>query len=206
MALLVAAAHADTLGFVPQVEAVGPSQFTGTRGYRFGPRPDREVYITHLGIYDGGGDGLVNPHEVGLWWDDLGSLAGTLLTSVTIPAGTEAPLHGGFRWVEITPIQIINSFQAYTIAAHYAVSDADDLLKPYLPQFAPDVGVVVESGLYSLGTSLAYPTSLTYGGEGQLGERFFQANFQYVVVPEPAAWMLWLTTTMCFCVWRRAKP
>jgi hypothetical protein len=54
--------------------------------------------VNFLGYYDNGGDGLANSHVVSLWDNSAGN---TLLASVTVPAGTAAPLVDGFRWVQL---------------------------------------------------------------------------------------------------------
>ena len=55
--------------------------------------------VNYLGYYDNGGDGLANSHVVSLWDNSAGN---TLLATVTVPAGTAAPLVDGFRWVQLS--------------------------------------------------------------------------------------------------------
>src|ERR1700730_14870335 len=56
---------------------------------------------TGLEWYDAAGTGLSTAHTVGIW-----SPAGTLLTSILIPAGVAAPLDGMFRFQSIAPINL----------------------------------------------------------------------------------------------------
>ena len=60
---------------------------------------DAPVVINSLGVEDSLGDGLVAASEAGLW--DVTADPSVLLGSVTIPAGIDAPLVDGFRYVSI---------------------------------------------------------------------------------------------------------
>lgn len=63
--------------------------------------------VRALGFYDHDGDGLVQSHKVGIWYTEDNAATGTLLCEATVPAGTEAPLHFGCRWVNLeTPINL----------------------------------------------------------------------------------------------------
>ena len=58
------------------------------------------VTVTGLGWYDNnGGDGLFHPHQIGIWPGGLYShhVTNILLGSITIPAGTVAPLESPNR-------------------------------------------------------------------------------------------------------------
>src|SRR6185437_4831895 len=68
-----------------------------TIGFQF--RTLETVSVSALGYYDDGGDGLLTPHNVGIF-DSNGVLqAATFLTS-----GTTTPLVGQFRYQDITPV------------------------------------------------------------------------------------------------------
>src|SRR5439155_1220605 len=92
--LLVIAIHADTPAFtLGSVSINPPSSFTGNRGWQFERAGSpNDILITQLGVFDSGGDGLINPHEVGLWRIGDDNISSTLLASATVPAGTDAPL------------------------------------------------------------------------------------------------------------------
>src|SRR5437899_2348930 len=48
-----------------------PPSFTGTRGWGFShDGGNAYIAITALGVFDSGGDGLVNSHQIGLWSPD----------------------------------------------------------------------------------------------------------------------------------------
>jgi hypothetical protein len=57
------------------------------------------VVVTGVGWYDQGQDGLMNPHEVGLWQGSYYNYTG-LVFSATVPAGTAAPLNGDWREID----------------------------------------------------------------------------------------------------------
>lgn len=195
--LLVASTQADTPAFVlSSVSTNPPSSFTGTRGWEFAPRDD--VLITQLGVFDSGTDGLINFHQIGLWRRDPGGLTGTLLASATVPAGTDAPLIGGYRWVSIPPVHLSIGLAFYAVGAHYSAADADALFTPSPSQFASGIGLVLANGKLAFGPDLAFPAAYTGPPcEGCLGERFFEPNLQYVVVPEPSSWLL-LSSALVF--------
>jgi hypothetical protein len=177
-----------------------PSSFTGSRGWRFGRLGvgnTNDILITQLGVFDSGGDGLINPHQIGLWRRD-DNLSGTLLVSATVPAGTDAALIGGYRWVSIPPVAIPYANGSFFVAAQYSAGDPDNLVTPFPfdaqggPHFAPEIGPVFEfGGRYGLGPDLPYPGSVTHGSCLECpGEMFWQPNFQYTVAPEPSVLLL----------------
>ena len=188
--LFIVSTHADTpvLGFANQFNNP-PSSFTGTRGWGFvRGGPTNDLLITQLGVFDSGGEGLVNAHAVGLWRDNPGSFTGTLLASATVPAGTDAPLIDGYRWVSISPVVIPYAFARYVIGAQFSAGDADALVAPFPSWIGRDIGPAFTSnGRLEVGSELAYPsTGSIPPGEGQVGEQFFTPNLQYVIVPEPS--------------------
>ena len=150
------------------------------------------LFRSRLGVFDSGGDGFANNHEVGLWIPNNDNLTGTFLLSATVPAGTVAPLIDGFRWVEIPPVLVSLGIR-YSIGAYYSDGDVDLLTTPAAPVFTHDVGAVAQNGRFSVGPGLSFPNIFTSPpSEGQLGDRFFEANFRYVVVPEPSLGLLLL--------------
>jgi hypothetical protein len=96
-ATLLPAVSSVTVGF-----ATATHNQSQTDGWQF--RPNVDIEVAALGIIDLGagspvgphGDGLVDPHQLGLW-----TSTGTLLRTTTIPEGTGSPLVGLFRYTEI---------------------------------------------------------------------------------------------------------
>lgn len=73
------------------------------------------ITVTGLGWYDYGHDGLVDSHQIGIW-KDLSGLPRdqlfygltnmSLLASATVAAGTEAPLNGPWRTVDLPSLTL----------------------------------------------------------------------------------------------------
>jgi len=147
-------------------------------------------FVLALGVWDGAngmngsiGDGLQSSIPVGIF-----DSSGTLLTSITIPSGTSATLFNGFRYVPITPLDLIAG-QTYTLAAYYSSSDLDILHdQGGSPSTSSDFNTYLGAftGSNTVG-SLSFPTGHT-GGTAYVGP-----NFQYSAVPEPATSLLMLS-------------
>ena len=203
----VTLAIADTPAFDQYaigVRGTSALNFNGTRGWEFGHGlGTSNLLITRLGVFDGGGDGLAISHEVGVWLRNPGGNTGTLLMSATVPAGTVAPLIDGFRWVEIAPL-LISFNTVYSIGAYYSDGDVDLLTTPAAPVFTHDIGQVVQNGRFAYGPGLAFPYIYRSSAEGQIGERFYAANFRYEVVPEPSLGLL-LVSGLAYLFLRRRR-
>ena len=199
MTLLIGpAAWADTSAFtLGSVLTNQPPSFTGTKGWAFiNYGAGSYIGITQLGVFDSGGDGLANPHDIGLW-----ALDGTLLASTTIPAGTAAPLVDGYRYMPITPVWIpagsLTNFNSKAIiAAEYSASDVDDLLTPQTGGYAAGLDAVIFQGApsygrFGFGTGLPFPNRPRSAPdpEGSYGAPFWEVNFQFTV-PEPSVPLL----------------
>lgn len=192
-------AHADAPAFISAGEAsVAPPVFTGTFGWSFiHIGPNSLISITRLGVFDSGGDGLVNFHPVGLWGND-----GTLLASIIVPQGTAAPLVGGFRYVDITPV-ILPLNGIAIVGAQYSAGDADNVDRPSLAGFAPDITFFnlpfQSAGRFGVGPNLQFPDMVSTIPCGQLcpGPAFLEASFRFDVVPEPSLWLLAFPGALC---------
>lgn len=198
ISMLVPPAKADTPAFAFAGSSTEPPpSFTGTRGWSFfNYRPEGAILITQLGVFDAGGDGLVNSHAIGLW-----ALDGTLLASATVPAGTGAPLIDGYRYASISPVIIpratseIDPNTAFILAAQYSTADADDLLTPFSAGLTPGIGGwsgnFPSIGWYGLGSDLPFPNRRTQPTmEGSGGRIFWEPNFQFGAIPEPSVFSM----------------
>lgn len=216
--LAIAATHlrADTPAFYAGVPySSPPSSFTGTRGWDFslGNVPaNADLYITQLGVYDSNGDGLVNSHPIGLW-RNIDNIHGELLDSAIVPAGTDAPLIDGYRWVSISPIKISSWPSGYMIGAQYSAGDADAQVTPrptYDPRylnvyyFSPEVIVDYFGGRTWVGPDLHYPSGQGTPCEGCVAETFYEPNLRFEVVPEPSIGLL-LLPGLIYLGWRVRK-
>ena len=166
----------------PNVGTNVAAPFTGTVGWEFvHSGPHYHIYLTRLGVYDAGGDGLVNAHQVGLW-----TSTGSLLISATVPPGTDAPLENGYRYVSVDPVALMPAH--YVIAAQFSAGDAD------LQRAGPATGLGPELNFpdfqltrYAAGLNFPFPTNQTGAPqcEGCGPTVAWVANFQYFLVPPP---------------------
>jgi hypothetical protein len=208
--LLLKSARADTPAFTSGGSTpVQPPSFTGTKGWSFyNYNQAGSIWITQLGVFDSGADGLVNAHQVGLWGAD-----GTLLASATVPVGVAATLFDGYRYVPIPPVAIpratsvFHPHSAYVIAAQYSTDDADDRQTPVAagldPGIGPWTGDVGSIGRFGYGSNLPFPNMHTPPpSEGSVGPPFWEPNFQFTI-PEPSPWLL--VSPALFLVLRRRR-
>jgi hypothetical protein len=180
-----------------------PSVFTDQSfnyGYQFtvGSQP---ITITKLGVYDlGGGDGLANAHQVGLW-----DASQNLLRSTTVPSGTDTDLNGythtannAFRYVAITPITL-SANTPYVIAANYPSGNADGIADlGNNGTLAAGAGITLNMMRYQAGGALSFPTT-EYVWASAIGG----PNADFTVVPEPGS--LSTVTAAVFLVWQSAN-
>ena len=175
LALLASTAGTNAQTLVTSPTTGSSGVFYDTIGYSFtvGAAPLR---VTALGVYDSGGDGLASANTVGLWTE-----SGTLLGSVTFSAGTGATLTSNFRWISVTPFDLVSG-QTYRIGAFSL--NGEDRYSGFVPsgQFTiiGDVTLngTVRSSDYS---AFAYPASTPSSGQAVIGP-----NAEYSAIPEPA--------------------
>jgi hypothetical protein len=97
-------------GYTGQGIGVGsPLVGSVTVGWEFTAQTD--LWVSELGFFDLGQDGLNISHDVGIWDQNH-----NLLVSATVSAGTAAPIIGEYRYVEISPLRLTGG-QAYVIGA-----------------------------------------------------------------------------------------
>lgn len=138
----------------------------GTAGWSFNVG-STDITVTTLGLFDAGGDGLVEAHEIGIWTN-----AGVLLASTTIPAGTTGTLNAGYRYVPIPPL-VLTSGQSYVIGAFYGVSSADKIIFHSSQTFANLVNYIQSRTDFPQDpTSLSYPSLYPSGDQGVFGPNF----------------------------------
>jgi hypothetical protein len=117
-----------------------------------------DVTVQALGQWDENLDGLSTDASVGLWSSD-----GALLASVIVPIGTAATMTSGYRFVTITPVQLIAGRQ-YVIGSAFRGGGAPVFLAPGLdPALSSPMGGVILKGAGVLAFP-ASPTTRLYGG------------------------------------------
>ena len=177
---------AGTLGLQSFLPSLGttPVQRYGaladlTIGWSFTVGP-QSVSVTDLGFFDYNGDGLDTAHEVGLW-----NSSGSLLTSVTVPAGTGGTLVDGFRFTLLSSALDLVANQGYVIGAHITVNSGDIFYTATSATLAPEFtfGTPLDDADPAVGFVQPVRT------RPDVGFGFFGPNFRFVdqvsAVPEP---------------------
>jgi Domain of unknown function (DUF4082)/PEP-CTERM motif len=171
--------RAQTAAIDFATSALGGTGFTSTRGFVFDITSS--VTVTGLSVFDADADGLVESHDVGLW-----DSSGTLLASLTVPAGTAAPLDssGKFRYV------LLGSPVSLPVATGYrvgAVAVQDSLDQQFYNQtgLTSAAGVSYGGGAFinNGGAFLTFPSSNLTGQGGFSGGSFIIGSA--TSAPEP---------------------
>ncbi|MEI9961385.1 MAG: hypothetical protein WDM76_09750 [Limisphaerales bacterium] len=130
-----------------------------------------------LGLFDQDLDGFSEAHNVNIW-----SSTGILLGSVTVPAGSLAPLQGEFRYVSLLAPVTLVSGETYVIAANYP-SQVDWFIANPLAQ---------ANAIFSPFASFGVSASRLGPGFPLWGAQILHAgpNIEFTPVPEPSLLML----------------
>ncbi|HWH68341.1 MAG TPA: PEP-CTERM sorting domain-containing protein [Candidatus Sulfotelmatobacter sp.] len=170
-------------------------------------------YVNWLGYYDKDGDGLANSHEVSLWYTggQGGAGSSTPLATVTVPAGTAAPLVNGYRWVQLPSKVDLWYGSWYVIAAQAdGVDTWGDLVTAEAGQVTWDNQYVGDNAGWS--RAGRYDTLASWpnppGSQSGSDAIYPVANLAYNlnVVPEPTSLsLLGLGTALYWGLGRRRK-
>ena len=196
--LLGGAADADVLFTSYTGESASTSNVGRTIGTTFTTgslsRAGEKFKITHLGIYDNGGDGLSEAHEVGIW-----NGSGALVTSGIV--GTDSTLDGDWRYSQIVgalTATYLDQNSTYTIAG--LVENSTDL--------NPFEGTLVGDSDISLTFGSVFSASATgvlqNPGVSNNNRRGF-ANAMFSVVPEPSSLAFLGFAGVACCAGRRSR-
>ena len=182
LALVVCAGsllQAATLGVSTSGDGVFVNTGTWTLGYSF--QVDSPITVTALAVFDAGSDGLNVSHAVGFW-----DANANLLASVVVPAGVAAPIQGGFRYENITPL-------ALTVGDIYYVGSVNGIdndgweQDPTVLTAAPEITYLSRQYEFSSG-GLVFPDLVGSGSTGYFGGNFlFGSGTQ---TPEPGTLMM----------------
>jgi hypothetical protein len=105
-ALFAASTHAAVIGYTGTGATAGTNSGNLNIGRQFSVT-GTGITLRDLGVWDSGGDGLVNSHAVQLFTITSGAGAANATVSpvagggVTVPSGTAAPLDTGFRFTSL---------------------------------------------------------------------------------------------------------
>jgi hypothetical protein len=129
--------------------------YTGGLGCLFQTGSSNAI-VSHLGVYDTNGDGLMISHDAGLF-----TSGGTMLATVTVPAGTAAYFTNGFRWVALDPPVLLSSNTSYIVASLVTTSDGDFWQDAFSPTwntfFIGSTATTTRHAMYGPGGSTAWP-------------------------------------------------
>ena len=106
-------AHAAAINLTTPGVEYGSSLYT--LGFEF--TVNAPTYVTSLGVYDSGMDGIANRAEVAIWLNS----GGAPLVQTTVPAGIAGELDGFFRYQSITPFLL--SPGIHYVIGSYLVQD-----------------------------------------------------------------------------------
>jgi hypothetical protein len=169
-----------------------------TVGWSF--TPSVGIDVLSLGFFDMGGDGLNQPHLVGVW-----DSAGELVISAQISSGTTNPLLGAYRYAQVKPTRLLAG-DTYIIGATVPLGlfvtsfpegpeDALDMdLYPY-HNAIPET-ITLDSHVYVDANALHFsgsagpagtlgPDQLNLPVEENVDGYYFAPNFRFEPVPEP---------------------
>jgi hypothetical protein len=177
-AIVTARSQQYTPALVPSGYAASGTSIDSTRGYSFDVTSPTGIVVSALSVGDFGGDGLGQSHAVGLW-----NASGTLLASVTVPAGTAAPLDssGLFRYVPITSLTLPQGTN-YVVGAFFVVGSPDGQFYGW-SSLSTAPGINFDQDRYVNNTSLTFPT----GTQVQFGAGLVGGSLELTVTPEPSA-------------------
>lgn len=148
-----------------------------------------DIVVSAIGFWDSGSNGLNTSHQLGLFQTAAPNW-GVQITSVTIPAGTAAPLgDDGFRYATLPAPVTLTAGVHYKVCGSITPSEwfgytSNPAKVTYSPDFVP---------------GSVYPG---YRNDGVFGatvdgvsEKIYVVNMQYATVPEPSVCSL-LTVTL----------
>ncbi len=129
---------------------------------------NKAITITALGIFDDNQDGLIGPHDAGLW-----DSAGNLLAATSIAGGTTDPLIANFRYNNLLTGVTLVAGQSYEVGINYGSGGATDpLVFPGSAiNFSTDPNITFVKSTFAQGGFLAPLGSIS------TSPAYFGANF-----------------------------
>lgn len=168
------------------------------------------ITIFDLGVWDSGGNGLVNPHTVSLFTINSGAGAANANTAlfgsatVNVPAGTAAPLDSGFRFAPLATPTFLAPGNYSVVAFGTNVTGGD----PYgdgggFPTGGNVSDIRFDPYQFTSATPPPYPNG---GDTGNHSSASFRYELGNVTVPEPSIAVLALFGAAALGGGRRRRP
>ena len=137
--------------------------------------------VTALGVFDNGGSGLADSHEVGIW-DNTGAL----LAEATVPSGTAGTLVDDFRFIAISPLTL-QAGDTYTIGAFYPSNSTDSVIGNGSETYNGVSFVESVQTVLTTSQTFAFPDTLAAVNQGVFGPNF---EFGATSTPEPSSFVM----------------
>ncbi len=144
-----------------------------TNGWEFSPTAD--IVVDSLGIFDAGGDGLAQHHDVKLW--DIG---GAELANVSLSAGIHL-LTSGYAFADITEVRL-TAGETYVVSTFVTGGEGETFLADGTLVSAPEIEVTGDVRRWTSGD--AFPASTSSVLPVPLGPNF---TFETVAAPKTAS-------------------
>lgn len=170
------------LSFTPVPPHTTHSAGGSNHGWAF--RPNVDIVVTDLGMWDYLDDGILEDHPIGIFRAD-----GTLLSSATIHQGTGDALMDQFRYVPITGLPL-TAGEEYVIGFYTTTGIADEkmvTLSSEVGALTIDPAIAYTSTRWDFGGGLAMPGSIDTVQPYRIGPNFqFEPGSGSAEIPEPA--------------------
>jgi hypothetical protein len=164
--------------------------------------------LSHLAVFDEGGDGLATSFQVGLWASE-----DSPVTSAIVPAGEQAPLRGLWRLAAVEPITL-EAGTFYQIGAAPTAPTTDRLFflnfdpvtippihDPSAVPFDPRVDVSLSSPSHSSENDFHAPDGILL----VIGAYFGPNVFLVAPIPEPNAGLIVVICAVACGLWKGAR-
>jgi len=194
MLCTVPAPRAGGIAYVVPDQTFGNQPFGGALGMHF--VADRPVFITRLGVFDSGSDGLLLPISARLYNRDTREV----VASLTFDPGDDGELIGGSRFKDLAaPLSLPAGFRGTMVASGYGAEE------PNGNTGALDLGLVTFDGscLRFVGTS-SYgldPSGYADTPDGGPAHRYAAGTFVFVPDVPPAGLTIGATASGFLLNW-----
>jgi len=157
-------------------------------GYEFYAPHTTGTTINALGFWDASGTGLLAAHTVSIFKYSGSGSTYNLVISATIPAGTNAPLINGYRWVPIPTTALPDNGQGGGYYAILSTQQQDTWANTIgsAPYMNPSIGTVAGQGRINGGeANTVLSSSLVIYGTSNANDGFGGANLAFLTNPPP---------------------